>query len=153
MNGVQSAVLDPTEHFAIKVDVGDVRFASEWLERVCCENDVPTDQIYRLDLCLNEALANIIVHGGESASAADVFLAMEFKTDTESAAAALTVSDAGKAFNPLAASIKPAPLTLADATPGGLGLTMMSLFSDDLSHAYHEGRNHLTFTVRWSRSQ
>lgn len=145
-------VLDRAEQLTLSVDAEDVRTASAWLERVSCACGVPADQIYRLDLCLNEVLANIIAHGGETATLTPLQLAMEVKPSNASDEAALTIADAGKAYNPLTAAHTPAPLTLADTTPGGLGLTMLSHFSDDLSYRYLAGRNHLTITVRWPRS-
>ncbi len=149
---MDAAVLDRSEHLTLSVDAEDVRTASAWLERQSCACGVPADQIYRLDLCLNEALANIITHGRATVATEPVLLALRTQSGKEYVAVALTVSDAGRAYDPLTTSPQPAPLTLAKATPGGLGLTMLRHFSDDLSYSYHTGRNHLTITVRWSRS-
>lgn len=137
---------------AIRASADDVRSASEWLEQICCENDVPAEQILRLDLCLNEALGNIIVHGGPSALKAPVHLVLEINADGRQVQAELSVSDSGKAFNPLTAVARDQALTLADATPGGLGLTMINGYSDRLDYDYREGRNHLTFFVQWEAS-
>ena len=137
---------------AIRASADDVRSASEWLEQICCENDVPAEQILRLDLCLNEALGNIIVHGGPTALKAPVHLVLEINANGRQVEAELSVSDSGKAFNPLTAVAKPQALTLADATPGGLGLTMINGYSDRLDYDYREGRNHLTFFVQWEAS-
>lgn len=137
---------------AVRASADDVRSASEWLEQICCEHDVPAEQILRLDLCLNEALGNIIVHGGPSALEAPVYLELEIKADGRHAQAELSVSDSGKAFNPLTAVARQQALTLADATPGGLGLTMINGYSDRLDYDIREGRNHLTFFVQWEAS-
>ena len=121
-------VLDRAEHLSLSVDAADVRTASAWLERVSCACGVPAEQIYRLDLCLNETLANIIAHGGITATAEPVLLALHTQPGKEYSAAALTITDAGRAFDPLTTSPQSVPLTLAEATPGGLGLTMLSHF-------------------------
>jgi anti-sigma regulatory factor (Ser/Thr protein kinase) len=149
---MDATVLDHADHLSLSVDAADVRTASTWLERVSCACGVPDEQIYRLDLCLNEVLANILAHGGSTVETEPVLLALHTRPGEEYSAAALTITDAGRAFNPLTTSPQPVPLTLAEATPGGLGLTMLSHFSDDLSYRYHAGRNHLTITVRWPRS-
>lgn len=149
---MDTAVLDHSDHLTLSVDAEDVRTASAWLERESCACGIPADQIFRLDLCLNEALANIIAHGGATVATEPVLLELRTQSGKEYFAAALTVSDAGSAYNPLTTSPPPAPLTLEEATPGGLGLTMLRHFSDDLSYSYLTGRNHLTITVRWSRS-
>jgi len=146
---MDAAVLENAAHLTLSVNAADVRTASGWLERVSGACGVPAEQIYRLDLCLNETLANIIAHGGTTATAEPVLLALHTQPGKKHSAAALTITDAGKAFDPLTPRPQPAPLTLAEATPGGLGLTMLSHFSDDLSYRYEDRRNHLTITVRW----
>ncbi len=114
---------------------------------------VPADQIFRLDLCLNEALANVISHGGESAAAIPVLLWLGVKSDHGDAEATLTIADAGVPFNPLTATGKVQPHSLAEAEPGGLGLTMISSFSDEIGYRFHQGKNHLTLTVRWPQAR
>jgi anti-sigma regulatory factor (Ser/Thr protein kinase) len=45
----------------------EARRASMWLETAAAGEGVPPDQIVRLDQCLDEALANVINHGGAHA--------------------------------------------------------------------------------------
>ena len=143
------AVVEDQEPFAVEAVAENVRLASEWLERACCDRDVPAEQVFRLDLCLNEALANIISHGGPGALQAPVLLTLDVGRDKQGERAAVSVSDTGRDFNPLAAAAMPKAQTLADAEPGGLGLTMISGYSDHLDYERRDGRNHLTFAVRW----
>lgn len=140
------------DSLAIRTDAEDIRFASEWLGRFCAENNVPDEQIFRLDLCLNEALANIASYGGEAALASPVLLAMAVMADEEQAQASLTVSDSGEPFNPLTVVAQPAAQSLAEAVPGGLGLSMISSCSDQLDYAYLGQKNHLKITVQWARA-
>jgi anti-sigma regulatory factor (Ser/Thr protein kinase) len=137
---------------AVRASEDDVRLASEWLEQACGELDVPAEQVLRLDLCLNEVLANIIAHGGPSARAAPVILSLDAGSDGGESYATLSLADAGTPFNPLMVNARPQARTLADATPGGLGLTMIANYSDRLDYAFRDGRNHLDLTVRWNAS-
>lgn len=147
-----TAVAPERDRLAIRAANEDVRTASEWLERTCAERDVPPDQTFRLDLCLNEALANIISHGGPSALAAPIGLALAVAEDAGGAHARLSLSDSGQAFDPVHQITAPRAPTLADAEPGGLGLTMIRGYCDQLSHERRDGTNHLTIVVRWVRS-
>jgi anti-sigma regulatory factor (Ser/Thr protein kinase) len=52
----------PAAALTIQANAVDVGRSSVWLASECEERDVPPDQILRLDLCLNEALANVINH-------------------------------------------------------------------------------------------
>lgn len=134
---------------AVRADADDVRVASAWLEQACGELQVPAQQVFRLDLCLNEALANIIAHGGPSGREAPVLLTLEATPGNTGGHAELEVSDAGRAFNPLTGSARETPGTLAEATLGGVGLVIMSCYSDHIDYDFRDGRNHLTFCVRW----
>jgi anti-sigma regulatory factor (Ser/Thr protein kinase) len=137
---------------SVRASEDDVRLASGWLEQTCGELNVPAEQILRLDLCLNEVLANIIAHGGSCAREAPVILSLDAGSDGGDSYATLSLSDAGKPFNPLMVSARPQARTLADATPGGLGLTMIANYSDRLDYAFRDGRNHLDLTIRWNVS-
>jgi anti-sigma regulatory factor (Ser/Thr protein kinase) len=149
---MEAVVALEQDSLAVRAGAEDIRSASEWLDRLCSERDVPAEQICRLDLCLNEALANIASYGGESALVAPVLLAVKVKAENDHAQATLTVSDSGKPFNPLAATARPQVHSLLEATPGGLGLTMISGYSDALDYDYLDERNHLKITVQWARS-
>jgi serine/threonine-protein kinase RsbW len=146
---VGSDARHPSLQRLLDVMAKDVPTASAWLKHACDELGVPEDQLIRLDLCLNEALANVISHGGESACAVPLRLTLEV-ADSEIRSATLTVSDAGKPFNPVVATTAPRPARLADTPPGGLGLVMMRKFSDHIGYANRDGRNHVAFTVHWT---
>ena len=147
-------VLTPpaTRQLAIRASAEDIRPASEWLATIGNEHGIPGDQIFRLDLCLNEALGNIVFHGGPSAHEAPVFLTLTVSTDDGEHRAALSVSDAGIPFNPLQAEAKHQAPSLAEATPGGLGLTMIAGYCDRLDYDFRNGCNHLTFNICWDAS-
>jgi len=134
---------------AIRADIADVRPASLWLETRGNERAIPSEQIFRLDLCLNEALANVLEHGGSEAARAPVTISLQSTQDGGSGQAILTISDAGRAFDTQAASPKAQAASLAEATPGGLGLRLMSSFADEVNYAYRQNRNCLQFIVRW----
>ena len=127
----------------------EVRRASDWLQAACRRNQVPDELVERLDLCLNEVLANVIVHGGAAALSAPVRLTLEIDVDGGRGKAGVTVSDAGAAFDPLSAPARTLPKTLDEASGGGLGLVMIRRCSDWLDYRNEEGRNHLTFGARW----
>lgn len=134
----------------IRAEAMEVRRASLWLERLGREQAVPPEQSARLDLCLNEALGNILFHGGPRALAEPVVLQWQVRRQAGCCEAAVTVSDAGVKFDLLAAAPKVLPQSLDEAQPGGLGLLMLRQFTDELHYGYREGRNHLTFSVRWA---
>ena len=127
-----------------------MRRASDWLEEMCLQQDVPRAQVDRLVLCLNEALANVIDHGGDTAISAPIRVTLEIACAGGGGTAAVTVSDAGAAFDPLSVATTPRPTTLDEASAGGLGLVMIRRCSDWTGYRHADGRNHLIFGARWS---
>jgi anti-sigma regulatory factor (Ser/Thr protein kinase) len=147
---MDSVVLEkPATLLEIRADAADVRPASLWLAQQGSARAIPPEQIFRLDLCLNEALANVIEHGGCEALLAPVRLSLKSGVDDNGSHAILMISDAGLAFNPLTAKQKATPGSLAEATPGGLGLGIMSSFADKVAYERRHDRNVLQFVIRW----
>jgi len=136
----------------IHADTWDARRASVWLESAALAQSVPAEQIVRLDHCLDEALANVIKHGGDTARAAAVVLQFCVRRGQGVFTAELMVVDEGAAFDPsvLPEGPMPRPASLAEASLGGLGLLMIRNFSDELSYRRSKGRNHLTICVSWT---
>jgi serine/threonine-protein kinase RsbW len=146
---VQAGRTEPSsaDELEISGNAAEIRRAAEWLTSACRQHNLPQDLIERLELCLHEALANVITHGGETALAAPIRLRLEIHLDS----ASVTVSDAGVPFDPRSVPEKVLPGTLQEASPGGLGLVMIRRSADRIDYRQERGRNHFTFGVRWAR--
>jgi len=138
-----------TTEISISADYNQIRTASAWVAQTCLAFSIPSEQINRLDICLNEVLANIIDHGGEGAKSSSIKLQLQMNYEAFFKEVNITVCDAGMPFNPLELQQKVRPYTLENTEPGGLGLTMIRHFVDQLSYHYSNGLNQLSFSVRW----
>jgi serine/threonine-protein kinase RsbW len=138
----------------IRADFREARRASAWLESAAAREGVPSDQIVRLDHCLDEALANVISHGGPDAVSAGVALQLGIHRGRGICTAELSIVDQGLPFDPsvLPGGPTPKPASLAEASIGGLGLAMIRSFSDELRYHRKDGRNHLTIRVSWTET-
>ncbi len=134
-------------------DASGLNRATEWLKDAGSKHDLPAEQLDRLDLFLNEALANVIDHGGPSALASPIRLRINFAQLQGQCEATITISDAGIAFDPLTHTPRPVPKSLDEAIPGGLGIPMIRSLADEMNYAYLDSQNHLAFTVRWNFPQ
>jgi anti-sigma regulatory factor (Ser/Thr protein kinase) len=134
---------------AIEADYGEAGRASKWLESACAERGVPSPQVDRLVLCLNEVLANVVRHGGSTATSEPIALRLEVRSGAEGNEASVTVSDAGREFDPVSAPRRPPPRSLEEAAPNGMGLGILDRCSDFRRYRREGGRNHLTFAARW----
>lgn len=146
--GAASPAGQPGE-LTLRADASAVPRASEWLEALCRERGVPEEPINRLLLCLDDALANVLSHGGPSALSGPIQLLFEMRVDPGSRTASVTLSDAGSAFDPVSAPDKPLPKTLEEAVPHGRGLQLIRACTTVLRYRREEGRNHLTFGTSW----
>jgi anti-sigma regulatory factor (Ser/Thr protein kinase) len=129
----------------VTAQASELRRAAAWLHAEAAARTVPDQHIARLDMCLHEALANIIDHGGLAAGAP-----VQLHLQVQPGSATLTLEDGGVAYDPTQAVAPPRPLTLEDTLPGGLGVVMLRSHSDQLDYARCDGRNQLAVTVRWS---
>lgn len=130
----------------------EVRRASEWLERCCREHNVPVESHFRIDVCMNETAANIISHSEALLPDCPIMLHLTIGKQLDRNYASLKISHEAAAFNPLTFPAIDRPQSLECAQPGGLGVAMMRAFADDITYLRKDGRNHLTFFVRWPSS-
>src|SRR5258705_1565429 len=108
----------------------DARRACGWLESAALAQNVPLEQVVRLDHCLDEALANVIRHGGPTALSSPVHLQFGVRRGPGACTAELSVSDPRVAFGPsLVVAVGPQPASLARGKPGRLGLAVICQFS------------------------
>jgi serine phosphatase RsbU (regulator of sigma subunit)/anti-sigma regulatory factor (Ser/Thr protein kinase) len=141
------------EALSIGAEACDFSRASAWLETVCDAHHVPVDERYKLDLCLNEALANVLAHGGSAAIAKPIALALTLGGDSTSGTACLTLTAAGVAFDPGSHQTRPAPMTLEEAEPGGLGILLMRANADCITYERRGDANCTSFLVHWGSGE
>ncbi len=146
---MSSALAEPCLELLASQGFHILRQASQWLVKHGESHGVPAEQFDSLDLFLNEALANVLDHGGPRAIAMPINVHFDFRRLSPQCEATVTVVDAGTAFNPLTVAPKAQPQSLDEAVPGGLGIHLMRSFADDLHYSYRDDHNHLSFTVRW----
>lgn len=138
-----------TIQYAFAASVSQIGPAANWVSQACKGLEVSEEAIARLDICVNEVLANILSHGGPGVLAAPVRIQLCVEQGLEGCAATITISDSGVPFDATLSAVRPPASSLADAQPGGLGVIMLRANADDLLYSYHAGENRLEITVRW----
>lgn len=134
---------------AIAADRAEFRRASAWLHTVCAGYGMPEEKLYALDICLDETLANVVAHGGSAASALPIAMSLTIDGTPTDGQVILTICAGGVAFDPHTHQMRPVPMTLEDAEPGGLGIHMMKTYADELRYTRDNERNCTGFVVRW----
>ena len=134
----------------IRAEVPELRRASAWLQEQAEAMAAPADQIDRLEVCLNEVLANLLEHGGPRVASQPIRLRLEAITPAAGTGLRLVISDGGAPFDPLEARDKPLPASLSEASPGGLGLRLVRAYTDDMAYQVLEDRNDLWIEIHWT---
>ena len=74
-----------------------------------------------MNVVLEEVATNVARHGGDPGQPRDLVI----RLDHDDGQAVLVVEDDGQPFDPTTAPDRHIPISLADATPGGAGLTLI----------------------------
>lgn len=117
---------------------------SRWLEQELSSAKVCTEARFKLDLCANEAVTNIIEYAYSDLGSHRI----DLKLSLNNAEVSLEIQDDGEPFNPLDFKPRAQPKTLEDATPGGLGVKLIRHYMDNCSYVREGGINCLTMTCR-----
>jgi serine/threonine-protein kinase RsbW len=114
-----------------------------WLAALAAESGLPEETAFALDLFLQEAVGNIVMHGtGTGTGPVEIrvgFFAGE-------AGVSVTVADTLLPFDPTAVPLQPRPASLDEARPGGFGLRLISGLSG-VPRYHHDGRHNVLTLV------
>jgi anti-sigma regulatory factor (Ser/Thr protein kinase) len=129
----------PASRLELRNDIAELGRLAGWLQGFA-NRGVSTDVSFALQLCLEEAVANVIMHGG----ARDERLEIAVELERDDGALIARIEDNGRQFDPTLVPA-PAPATsLEDAKVGDLGIHLMRSFASDMHYERREGRNRLT---------
>lgn len=135
----------PLSVLRIGADATEITAATGWLAALAEEGDWPEATRFALELSLEEALANVVMHGFKAVSHAPE-IRLEYRAAGDGRIA-VTVVDNGIAFDPTTAPEPVAPSSIEEARIGGHGVQLMRRFLESLSYARADGENRLTLVA------
>jgi anti-sigma regulatory factor (Ser/Thr protein kinase) len=118
---------------------------SDWWRAWAGEAGLPRESLDDGELCLNEAVTNIILHGHRTDASVPLAITFEPLDD----AVQMTITDHLSPFNPLEHPVHTAPTSLDQARPGGLGIHIMRVHAAGM--AYHRSDDQNTLTLVFKR--
>lgn len=115
-----------SDSLTIVNQVGELARVASWLEQMARHYQLPERTVFKLDLVLDEALANIISYAYEDQLSHEIVIGLEDKGDH----VILEINDDGMAFNPFAdgSFLESSPLESASIT--GRGIHLINSFTD-----------------------
>lgn len=116
-------------------------FVDGELEQIAC----PMKQQMQIDIAVEELYVNI-AHYAYSPETGMVTLRVE--TTETPASVAITFTDQGRSYNPLAKADPDVALSADERQIGGLGIFMVKKSMDEMDYEYRDGKNILTIRKR-----
>jgi serine/threonine-protein kinase RsbW len=113
-----------------------------WLDQAAAEVAVPAGLRPGMHVALEEAVANVAMHGFPQGETGRITVRLQMRPD----AALLIVEDDGVAFDPTTADLGERPKSLAEATPGGWGLDLIRRYCPTAAYERRGASNHLTMS-------
>jgi len=123
-------------------DIRELRRISAWWRQWAAWAGLSGDASQQGELCLNEAVGNIVQHGRDDTAPRPIGITFE----RLARGARMTVTDSGPAFNPLAYTPPDPPLTLNDAPIGGLGIPLIRTHAASTEYRREKDKNVLILT-------
>ena len=110
----------------------------------------PEEETYKLQLCLEEAVLNIVKYGFHDADGHNIDILMEFQVDTRSLV--IRILDDGTMFDSFSEShLQDFDSHLQSQSSGVLGLYLVRKYADTVSYRRQGDRNHLVLSKIISR--
>ena len=128
------------ERLVLRSDRDDLPSLFPWFEAIAERIGLPPHAAFSIQVVLEEAVVNAIMHGYEPDDAGEVSLDV-----TASPARVVAVlRDGGRPFNPLTEAPSSEPKPIAEASIGGLGVKLMHALCAELTWRRDGGTNELT---------
>ena len=123
----------------LRNDVAELKRLAGWIEGFT-QKRTSADVSFAVQLCLEEAVANIIMYGAGRGDPLEI--AVELERNGKNLVA--RVEDNGRQFDPTRAP-RPIPArSLEEAKVGEVGIHLMRSFASGMDYERREGRNRLT---------
>jgi anti-sigma regulatory factor (Ser/Thr protein kinase) len=126
----------------IRNDSSELDKLTQWIIETCDAARLSKKTAFAVQLCLDEAVANILEHGKGSARASAIAADLE-RSDSQ---VVLHIEDDGGPFDPNLVAPLQVPEAVETASVGGRGIHLIRQFSSRMEYARSEGCNELRLT-------
>jgi anti-sigma regulatory factor (Ser/Thr protein kinase) len=144
----------PEPRLTLESRLEDLTLVWSWVEALGRRYSVPGDTQFAIQLCLEEALSNIMRHGyqGQPKQSITIDCAPSGVENEDAGELVFTVEDHAPPFDPFAAAPAAAPASIQEMQPGGQGIRLMRKFASRLAWQQTPNGNRLTlaFAIRGS---
>ena len=127
-------------HVSLSPRLSAVRSLGQMVEEFGDANKLPDQQIYMINLALDELIANTVSYGLRGVARPRIDITLK----VGEASLVLTMEDNGQPFDPTANTDPDLSSAVEERPVGGLGLHLIKTFADRVNYEYVNGKNRLT---------
>jgi len=129
-----------SHRLVMRAELAQLSRLTTWAEDFAQRRDLPPSLSFAIQLCIEEAVANIIMYSGAAQSRQEI--AVELVMDRGDLLA--IIEGGGAPFGPTAAPLRVRPSSIDDAPSGQLGIHLMRNYASEMRYERRAGRNRLT---------
>jgi serine/threonine-protein kinase RsbW len=136
---------DPHDPLLLDSRLSELSRAQQWAEELAGRLGLNQKTRYAIRLCLEEALANIILHGYRSEAGHPIVI----RSWLSGQSLFLAIDDQAPAFDPAQTPQQTAasdPATLESLEPGGYGIRLLRHFAESLAYEQLPNGNRITMS-------
>lgn len=127
----------------LRRELAELARLRDWADVFSQNLRLPGELVFRLQLCLEEAVANIILHGSAAPEHPEIGVTLSESDGAVTAA----IEDQGQPFDPREVEARPPPASLDEAAEGGFGILLMRRFASDIAYERVGARNRLVLRL------
>jgi anti-sigma regulatory factor (Ser/Thr protein kinase) len=138
----------PESRLVLHSEFAELDRLAGWIEGWTQRSALSPDVSFAMALCLEEAVANVIMYGG----AEDDRLEITVEVERSAGTSILRIEDNGRQFDPTKVPSPPVAASLEEAKVGNVGVHLMRNFATGMHYERQDGRNRLTLRFRESEA-
>jgi len=131
------------ERLKLNSRLADLALVKPWVDALASEHAIGEDTVYKIELCLEEALSNIVRHGYKGEPDHSIELSFDSNGDCM---LRIAIEDNAPHFNQAGPGRKRAAKNTEDLIPGGHGMPLIRKFSSSVAWEPLPNGNRLTLT-------
>jgi anti-sigma regulatory factor (Ser/Thr protein kinase) len=124
----------------LRSDLAELKRLAGWI-KARARQELSADTSFAIQLCLEEAVANIIMYGGGTK---DDHLGITIELERNGGTLVARIEDTGREFDPTQVPPLSVAKSLEEAKVGGLGIHLMRSYASGMHYERRDGRNWLT---------
>jgi serine/threonine-protein kinase RsbW len=128
-----------TDRLQLRGDLSELSRLAAWIE-ARAPHQLSTNASFAVQLCLEEAVANIIMHSGTKNDGLEITIELEGNSERLVA----RIEDNGGKFDPTQFPYRSVANSLKEAKVGQVGIHLIRSFADGMHYGRRDGRNQLT---------